>query len=157
MEISHSNIRSVRLQWKTTAPQLRNNLYSGDMKNWGVVATIALLVLTGCSSPEVAEPADPEMTAAGDTVIVPDVVGQQGDAAKAAIEAVGLQVGWSETVLKASNWTVDTQSPTAGSEAIAGGKVRLTVTRPTPTAAASDPTHLTLSGLSIPFAFTARS
>ena len=67
-------------------------------------------------------------------VTVPDVTGLDGSAAKKAIKALGLSVefdaGDDETVLIASNWTVDRQSPAPGDTAGEGSTVTLTVSKP---------------------------
>ena len=57
-------------------------------------------------------------TSTTETVEVLDVVGQDGAAARDALTALGFEVEFDagdDTVIIASNWTVDSQSPLAGS------------------------------------------
>tara|TARA_R110002051_G_scaffold1853_2_gene10159 strand:- start:341 stop:1048 length:708 start_codon:yes stop_codon:yes gene_type:complete len=72
-------------------------------------------------------------TSTTETVEVLDVVGQDGAAARDALTALGFEVEFDagdDTVIIASNWTVDSQSPLAGSPADAGDTVTLTVNKP---------------------------
>lgn len=119
------------------------------MKKYFVVLAVGVLLLTGCSAAKqgvpVAAASQAPATIASQppaTVPVPNVVGMQGDAAKATLEAAGLAVDWSEVVIIAGNWSVDAQVPPAGANAVAGAKILLTVSKPaavasTPAAAAT--------------------
>ncbi|PPF86257.1 hypothetical protein C5B96_04925 [Subtercola sp. Z020] len=72
----------------------------------------------------------PTAAPAPTTAVVPNLVGMKGDQAKAALEALGLNVNWSEAVIIAKNWTVDAQVPAAGTSAVLGAKILLTVSKP---------------------------
>ena len=111
---------------------------------------------------------------AGEPVAVPDVVGMQADQARNILEDAGFDVeldtdAW---VLMESNWTVDTQSPKAGTKAPDGSTVAVKVSKrveaeqpeePEPTEETEsetpptdpvDTSDETASGLSFPYAMT---
>lgn len=111
------------------------------MKKYFFVLAVGAVLLTGCSAPKVTGLAASQAPAsaasqAPATVAVPNVVGMQGDAARATLEAAGLAVDWSEIVVIAGNWSVDAQVPAAGSNSVVGAKILLTVSKPTATAEA---------------------
>ena len=77
-----------------------------------------------------------------ETAVVPDVVGQDGAAARKALSDAGFSVtfdGGEDAVIAASNWTVDAQDPLAGEELAVGEAVALTVSKPESAVAAAVP------------------
>lgn len=108
------------------------------MHRRSALATLAIsaMLLTGCGS--IAKTTVTETVAVAAQVQVPSVTGLSGDVARDAIEAAGLEVDWSELVIKPSNWTVTDQSPAAGAELPTGATVKLTVTKPDNTEAKTD-------------------
>ena len=66
--------------------------------------------------------------------VVPNVVGQRGNAARTAISAVGLKPEFESDLGKAvlieSNWTVVSQDPAAGAKVPAGSTVTVRVSKP---------------------------
>lgn len=125
------------------------------MKKLLVAALASALLLTGCSAPE--------------PVNVPDVVGMQGDEASDALEEAGFEVkldAGEEAVWMPSNWIVESQSPSAGTEGGDGDEVVLKVSKPAPApveeAPAEEPAPVTPApasatslGLTVGFAITA--
>lgn len=98
------------------------------------LAAVLTLSLAACS-----ETATPEPTETG--VAVTDVVGQTGDEAREALTEDGFLVEFDagdETVIMASNWIVESQSPAADELVESGSTITLTVTKPEETAAPSD-------------------
>lgn len=87
----------------------------------------------------------PKTTALHTTVTVPDLIGQDGATARDALTELGFTVEFDagdDSVWNAGNWTVDAQSPSAGTEATEGDAITLTVSKPveeeTPDAALSE-------------------
>lgn len=117
------------------------------------IAAIAIaLVLTGCSG----TPRTATTTPAAAGVAIPDVTGQAGNDARDALTAAGFVVAYDageETVVMASNWTVDAQTPAAGTEAAPGSTVTLTVSKPA--AAEPAPAAATSTGLTATYAISA--
>lgn len=99
---------------------------------WVVIGVLIVVGGIGNALDGDTEPAAaPTPTAAAVEVL--DVVGQEGDAARDVLTALGLVVEFDageETVIMASNWTVDSQSPAAGTAAAEGDTVTLTVSKP---------------------------
>ena len=69
----------------------------------------------------------------GESVVVPDVVGVRYDRAKEQLEGVGLEASASsdsgKMVISSKNWTVISQSPSAGSESTTGETVSVVVSK----------------------------
>lgn len=75
----------------------------------------------------------PTPTSEIEAISVPDVLGQDGETAEAALTDLGFTVEFDagdDSVWSPGNWTVDTQSPAAGSEAAEGDTITLTVSKP---------------------------
>lgn len=90
------------------------------------------LTLAGCSSTTTERSAE-SATSSSSSAQAPNVVGMAGDEARDAIEDAGLEVEWDagdDTVIMASNWTVESQSPAAGDGVNDGDTVTLTVSKP---------------------------
>ena len=85
-----------------------------------IASLLGLALLTGCSSA-------PKM------IEVPDVTSMAGDAAQDAIEEAGFESEFDageDSVWMASNWTVMSQDPAAGTKAEDGATVTLVVGKP---------------------------
>ena len=85
-----------------------------------IASLLGLALLTGCSS-------------APDLTEVPDVTSMAGDEAQDAIEEAGFEIEFDagdDSVWMASNWTVMSQDPAAGSKAEDGALVTLVVGKP---------------------------
>ena len=100
---------------------------------WVVVGAVLLIGVVGniAGVGDEAPTASPSPTA--QMLEVPDVAGQEGDSARLALTDLGLLVEFDageETVIVASNWTVDSQMPAAGSAIAVGDTVVLTVSKP---------------------------
>ena len=95
------------------------------------LAIVAALSLAACSSSTTAEPAS-QTSAAAETMTVADVAGQNAKEASAALKDAGFATEYDagdETVIIASNWTVDSTTPAAGESAPKGSTVVLHVSK----------------------------
>jgi PASTA domain len=108
-----------------------------------LVAMAFLLVMTGCGP----ETTTPSGKAAKTTVTIPDVIGKRLSDAEAALKSAGLKdiaavdgTGRGREVIDPDNWTVDTQSPKAGTATSGSTKVTLTVSRPSDASGPPKPT-----------------
>jgi len=129
--------------------------------HWWAIGIGAVLVLGGIGSalglggdPDTS--ATPSATPTAAALTIPDVTGKPGDEARTALTDVGLKVefdGGDQTVIAASNWTVDSQQPAAGSTVDEGATVTLKVTKPTPTA--TPDANTTSDGLTVGAALVA--
>lgn len=87
--------------------------------------------LVACSSSKTADPA-PATSAVVETLTIDDFTGQNAKEASDALKDAGFDTEYdagSETVFKASNWTVDSTSPAAGESAPKGSTVVLHVSK----------------------------
>jgi len=102
-----------------------------------------LLVVTGCNPETTPSSAKTGKT----TVTVPNVIGKRLSDAEAALKSAGLKdisavdgTGRGREVLDPDNWTVDTQTPKAGTTTSGSTKVTLSVSRPSDASSTSKAT-----------------
>lgn len=117
-------------------------------KTWWIwVIIVVALIIIGTINQATGNTADgdsdtPSETTAAEAA-VPDVVELDGAAARDILIGLGFNVEFdagTETVIKASNWTVDAQNPPSGEQVDVGTTVTLTVAKPEKTQAPADNT-----------------
>jgi hypothetical protein len=117
-----------------------------------VLAAVAAITvaLTGCAT-ATTPISTPSSAGATSTTSVHDVTGMAGDEARDQLKADGLKVEFStpdgDSVWKASNWTVDSQDPAAGTAVKAGATITLNVSKPAAAEVPAAPVLATTGGL----------
>jgi PASTA domain len=115
-----------------------------------VLAAAALTIaLTSCGDDT--PPSSTPVTAAAASAAVQDVTGMAGDEARDELTADGFKVEFStpdgDSVWKASNWTVDSQDPAAGTAVKEGATITLNVSKPAAAEVPAAPVPATTAGL----------
>ncbi|MCT1551538.1 PASTA domain-containing protein [Brevibacterium casei] len=108
-------------------------------KRWWVWTLAALVVLSATGlfgqTEETPETVEASSTEEPEPVTVPDLVGKAGDEAKDALDDLDLKAEFVDesdedrSVVRKSNWNVESTSPKAGAEAAPGDAVTITVSK----------------------------